>query len=341
MKPTNPCFLFVIGCFLGPFSGSVAAEGKPGRIEVALPAEVQLNQPFIAEVSLTPDDPNFAGTVTVSAGKNQKVKCEPDEFQLKPGQRQKVTVTVLSSNTGLGVVYFYANGWDPFDTTVIVGGVTTRLLISLNKPIESRTVENFYVALNDKEGKTVRLDASASLQFQASNLWLYSDQTKEWRPDISAALKIGEAISFPLKLKATSWTPGTGLIRVQLVTPQGLAVYDESVTVQIRPPWYVPLLVAIGGGLFLSLWQFLRRTLASRRKTSSRARWSALAKALLLGLGGGVLAYLLADWNVLGIRTDTTGLRGFFILGLLFSYVGADFILSVTTQTRKSSSRSS
>jgi hypothetical protein len=48
---------------------------------------------------------------------------------------------------------------------------------------------------------------------------------------------------------------------------------------------------------------------------------------LFSGALAGLLAYLLAQWNVLGIKVDTTEVQGFIILGFLFSYVGIDSIV--------------
>jgi len=45
------------------------------------------------------------------------------------------------------------------------------------------------------------------------------------------------------------------------------------------------------------------------------------------GSVAGALAYFLSNFDVLGIAVDTSSLRGFVILGFLFSYVGVDLIL--------------
>jgi hypothetical protein len=49
------------------------------------------------------------------------------------------------------------------------------------------------------------------------------------------------------------------------------------------------------------------------------------------GALAGAIAYLLANYEVLGFKADTTQLRGFLILGFLFAYVGIDTILKIVT----------
>jgi len=57
----------------------------------------------------------------------------------------------------------------------------------------------------------------------------------------------------------------------------------------------------------------------------------------LIGVFARLLGYLLGKWNVLGIKVDTTSLQGFVVLGILFSYVGIDLVLTALAQ-RKSDS---
>jgi len=56
----------------------------------------------------------------------------------------------------------------------------------------------------------------------------------------------------------------------------------------------------------------------------------------LTRLAGG-LAFVLSDLNLIGIKIDTSSLRGFVILGFLFSYVGIDLILKTVAPGEKRS----
>lgn len=314
-------------------SGCVFASAQTlGRINAGLPRDVQLNQPFQVAVSVTPTDPSFNQPVKIFAGRNPKVTCDPSEFTITPGQIQTVKTTVETSASGLAVVYFYADNWEPADIPVVVGGVGAKLTTDLRQTVESKTVNSFVVSIVDKNGNPVRLDANARLSFDGSKVLLYSDQEQLWRENVQAAIKIGETKSIPIKLKADSWAADTGVLRMQLQTVAGYSVIEESIAIQISPPWYVPLMCALAGGLGYSIWQLLRRFLSAKKKLTRRFLVNNAAKALLLGFGAGMLAYLLAEWNVFGIKTDPSGLRGYLILGLLFSYVGADWILKISTK---------
>jgi hypothetical protein len=206
----------------------------------------------------------------------------------------------------------------------------------VNQSIESRKDQFFTVALTGRDGKPLAAEARSTLQFEGTNVWLYSRQNNEWVSHLDVPLELNDTLSSSVIVRARSWTPTDGVLKVKL-TNQSFPAFSQEVGIHIKPPWFVPLMLAIAGGLCFTCWQLLRRILNTRRKPSVRTRLQAVAKALLLGVAGGGLAYLLADFNILGIRGDTTGLRGFFLLGLLFSYVGADFILSVATKGRKDS----
>ncbi len=156
------------------------------------------------------------------------------------------------------------------------------------------------------------------------------DGENDWRSNIDLPLGKEDDEAKPLQLKATSWYADTGIIKMSLTTPQGYKIAGASVTVSIVPPWWVLMMMGMLGGLMYSTIQLLRDVLQSRRKRAPAAWVRRVSLAILLGIVPGSLAYLLAAWNILGIKTDTTNLKGFFILGLLFAYVGMDVVLALT-----------
>ena len=76
------------------------------------------------------------------------------------------------------------------------------------------------------------------------------------------------------------------------------------------------------GGLLHTLYTFV---FDSERSYLRRGRL--VASRVATGVLAGLLAYLLAAWNVLGIQVDTTSLRAYAIMGFLFSYVGVDALV--------------
>src|SRR5436190_731089 len=95
-----------------------------GALRADYPTEVPAGQPFTFAVWLEPSDPNFNGTVKVFTEQSGKVKYDPQEFELKPGARQKVIATIVEARSGLARIFCYAEKpetWTPIDETIDAG----------------------------------------------------------------------------------------------------------------------------------------------------------------------------------------------------------------------------
>ena len=86
------------------------------------------------------------------------------------------------------------------------------------------------------------------------------------------------------------------------------------------------MIMAAVGGLLWSLYSVAKdfKTIATGPRRRIVAQF---ALTLFGGLFAGSFAYLLASWDVLGIRVDTSSLRGFVFFGFLVAYVGVDSLM--------------
>ena len=89
--------------------------------------------------------------------------------------------------------------------------------------------------------------------------------------------------------------------------------------------------MAILGGVLHGSYKLLKDS-PNRKGSVPRFLLNTGLPQVLTGAFAGMLAYLLVNWGILGIKVDTTTLQGFVILGFLFSYVGIDLILKTVTQ---------
>ena len=330
------CVACTLACFCDTFN-AMATDEPIGALASNIQMEVEKGEPLEFEVWLSPRSPDFNGIVKVFMERSAKVKYEPQEFELKAGERQKVIGKIVSSNSGLAVIYAYAEHWEPINLT-INSGFTGKLKTNISEPLQSRTVKGLALSLVDKDGKPVKLDAPLELYLRGTQILLWAENPDHWRDDVVMGVNMGTSNLMPINIKPTSWAADTGIVSVLLRTPQGAPVYDETVYVSILPPWYVPLFMAMLGGLGYSFGQFLRAQLARTRRQALRTLLAQAAISVLAGLTAGLLAYLLAAWNILGIKIDTTSLKGFVILGFLFSYVGVDLVLGATGARKPRSS---
>ena len=97
--------------------------------------------------------------------------------------------------------------------------------------------------------------------------------------------------------------------------------------------------MAMMGGMLYSFFQCIRLGKTHRRSGKGTFKQFFLRKIiprLITGCVSGLLAYLFASWGILGITVDTTTLKGFVILGIIFSYIGIDLILKTVAPEAKS-----
>ena len=298
-----------------------------GKLAINYPTKVVAGQPFVFFVWLQPRDANFSGKVKVFTENTAALQYEFEEFELEPNMRQKVTATIRTAESGLARLHCYAHGWDPIDQTIDTG-FSAKLKTNLGEAIESRTVKSLALSFVDRDGNPIKLDAPATLWLRGSKVKFLSLNPVGWTDVVAFQLGPGSS-KLAVDIKPTTFSADTGLITAVLNTPQG-ALYDDNIYVSIAPPWYAPLTMAILGGLLYSAAQFLRR-LASKRKPMLRSVLLSGILSLVAGALAGVVAYLLATWNVLGIRIDPNSLKGFVVLGFLFSYLGIDAVMRLVT----------
>jgi hypothetical protein len=330
MKFHLPFALVLAGC-IGLLSvNAVVADERIGELITALPVEVEKDKPFDFYVRLKPYASDFNEAVDVQLQQNPNVLYDQRSFLLKPGEAHKVIATVKKSNSGLAVIVVFAENWVPIDVSIYVGGAPLMLVAKVEQPVESYRRKPFLVGFTDDTGKPVKLEGDASLLLEGTNIRLCLNDSSDCGAKVVLPLKKEVYDSKAIQLKANSWSADSGMVTMTLTTPSGFYnVASGTFSVAIVPAWWILAIMGMLGGLTYSMIQFLRTSLQSRRK-HSRAVWiKNLSIAVFAGIAPGALAYPLAAWNVLGIKTDTTSLRGFFILGLLFAYAGMDGLLAL------------
>ena len=328
MRITFASALVLVVC-IALLSINAFAAGETGELVTDLPVEVERNKSFDFYVRLKPYANDFKGAVMVEMQQNPNVEYDQRFFMLEPGQAQKVTAKVVKSDSGLAVINVFAANWIAIDLAIHVGGVPLNVVAKLEQPLESYRRKSFLVEFTDDTGKPVRLESAARLLLEGTNLQVCSDDAKDCSAKVELPLK-KEVYESTAQLKANGWFADTGMITMTLSTPTGYNVSSGTLSVAIVPAWWILTIMGMLGGLTYSMIKFLRTSLQLRRKRSLAVWIKKTAMAVVVGIVPGALAYPLATWNILGIKTDTTSLRGFFILGLLFAYVGMDVVLALS-----------
>jgi len=301
-----------------------------GVMEADMTIKAQKDKPFAIDLWLVPKEKQFKGTVTVFMEQTAQMKYEPRVFQIRPGERKTVMATVLGTSCGLAPIQATADNWEDFDA-VVDTGFSAKLKTNVIEPIDSGITKTFSIALEDAEGNPVSLDNDVELTLQSSKIKLKTFEDQNWHEQIVLNMKRGTSATPPLNIQSDSLVADKALISAQLQV-EDFVVHNADFWIDVKARWYVPLLMAMLGGVAYGVWKMFKES--ADPKNSLRS-FSAIFGGLFAGAFAGALAYFLANWGVLGIKVDTTTLQGFVILGFLFSYVGVDTILKAVTTKEK------
>jgi hypothetical protein len=300
-----------------------------GFIDADLPFKVERDKQFDIDVWVTPRDKEFRDSVKVYMEQTYNMKYEPRVFYIKPGERKTVHVNIIKTYSGIAEVYASADGWEDLDATVDTG-FAAKLKTNIEGPIESNKVKSFSLSFTDNQGNPVPLDADVKLTLQSSNVKIHQQGKNDWVDNLELDLKSGSSTSPVLEIRSDNWSADTAMISAETKSGDNLVLHDDTISIEMLPRWYVPLLMAILGGALYSVYELSRSTRAKRRR-SVRSALANVFTRLSAGALAGTLAYLLVDWGILGIKVDKTTLQGFVILGFFFSYIGIDLILRTAT----------
>lgn len=299
-------------------------ETEPGYVQLDMPWTVDLNQPFKADVWLEACQKQVQGRVEIRMEQTSDADYEPRVFTLQPGAHQTVMITIKRSPGGLAeVIATPPRPWLPAHVSLSVGFAAT-LRPSMDDAIEAGSVQAVSLDFVDSHGSQVSLGAPVTVQVAAEKGLLRAGMDSPWLNRIALALKKGATSTPTFEMRGNAVAPDRGVLEVVATMNNGFILRDQKFSFTIVPQWWLQLVVGILGGLLHASSQ----TLANYSRASRRPRFVRLAAVkLLTGAVAGSIAYLLASWNVLGIRVDTTSLRAFALLGFLFSYLGVDAVV--------------
>lgn len=306
-------------------------DGKTaGWMEVDVPEKVKIGKPFDMDIWLRPSDPNFSGTVKVFMEQTDRVQYNPRVFDLKPGERKTIKAQVNASESGLTEIIASADGWSDLSIPLDAGFSVKLRANNLPDSIDGGSIQDFNLEFVDSHGENIRLDAPVKLTLQSSKLEIHAKGEKVWGNQIDMNISAGASSTPVLEVRPESWSKtDTGMIRSEVKIENDRVLYDQTFPlIKIKPRWWLPLLLAVCGGILFSLYQ-VSQELSSFKGTLTRSLITVVISRIAPGALAGALAYLLANYDVLGFKADTTELRGFLILGFLFSYVGIDTILKL------------
>jgi hypothetical protein len=308
-----------------------------GQLRIDVPENVDVGTPFNMDIWIDFDDPSYSGSVKVFMEQTDKVQYDPRVFESKPNERTTVKVTVVKAPSGLALIRASGSGLDDLVEPLDANFSVKLKPNNLDQTLVSGAVANINFDFVNGKGEPVALDARVKLSLQSANLSFRSKQTDPWTDTVEIDVPQNYTSSPAVQVKPRwLWSPSNALLGVSArianeSNSYTFVVHNENVKFNVVPRWWLPLVVAILGGIIFSLYQAAQDWIKS---SDSKARRIApiLITRILPGVIAGALAYFLVNMNILGIKIDTTALQGFLVLGFLFAYVGIDTILKLVTK---------
>jgi len=297
---------------------------KYGFVEVDLPLTVMINQPFKADVVVQPCTNAPRTPIEVRMEQTGDVQYEPRVFTVMPGNHQTVEIKILKAPGGLAeIIAVPARPWLPAYIS-INAGFEAALKAQMDETAEAGSVQAVSIHFVDSDGMPVAVGAPVAVAVSAEKAMLRANSAVSWSQELSFMVGKGGTSTPSFEVKFAASAPDRAVLSALVKINETLTIRDQKFSITLVPPWWLQMLVGILGGLLHATTKLM--TGFSHFKRGTRFVRVACLK-LFTGGFAGCLAYLLASWNILGIRVDTTSLRAFAVLGFLFSYLGVDAVM--------------
>jgi hypothetical protein len=330
------CLLVACGTALPPEPGRVNSAGTPPDDELGTgtqtidsytvacsgPYRATAGKAFTIVVYLKDDAPTEAEAVIM--GPRDRITFDPPSFTVH--KRVPMFVSATINEKGFGTAYVEAIGpgiGDFCDLTIDTGfpGKLKAAVSTLpyNHPLA------FSVQITDGNDKPLPVEAPLSMEIQSWDLLLDKNSIPRAGDTAGKTIRvpvaIGSVSSQPVELRSMNWKGGTVHLLATLKTNVGSVVAQDTLSLESEPVWWLPLALAVMGALLYVLYRVTQ-------EENFWTQWKTiLPRRLLAGAVAGIIAYLFADSDPLGLKLDTHVLRTYPLLGFLFSFLGIDVLL--------------
>jgi hypothetical protein len=288
------------------------------EVRIDAPWRVQPDIPFRMAVTyyVPADDTSAPPTTAVSADDTGDVTYDPSDFTLKANETKNVAVKVNKTSSGLAELMVTDDCCaDP--RLSVDAGFRGRLVWDAGTSLESQTSQRATLMVLDTSDHPLPLDAPITIEVRVSGALVRFNGDPTWHSRTRTILPRGSTASPTLDVMPQPLFSTDGAMQVQgFLNDETFVLLDSPLRFKILPPWWVRLGVTILGAIIYGFYQLAHKLPGSLPR--------AFMQTLLAGIFAGIFAWALADWNVLGIRTDPEHLTGYFVLGILTAVAGVE-----------------
>ncbi|HEX3577146.1 MAG TPA: hypothetical protein VHY33_01175 [Thermoanaerobaculia bacterium] len=304
-----------------PPSTAPPPEAEKPHIELDAPWTVQPNSQFDLAVAYVAGEEDEPAEVTMAT--TNGVAYSKRSMTLKPGETGHVTVTVSKTASGLAQLMLMTNLEENARLT-IDAGFSGNLEWRNPRPVNSYGTESITLSFLDNHHRLIPLDAPITLHVIApAHTSVRAGPSKTFSSFVDLNVPTGATETEPIDVQPTGFAASSEELHVTAkINPEDddpQVLFNEAIPFQVVPPIWMRIGVTLAGAILCGLWQYSRRA-------EHLFTWG-LVTSMFASLIAAVVAFALADLNVLGIRIDTTQLTGYFVIGVIASYVGLDQML--------------
>jgi hypothetical protein len=286
------------------------------------PTEVGLNQWFTIDCTVF-----NGGRASITADNNEFVEYRPSHFPIEPGQTQLVRVKIKHTRSGLVELALFPDRVYGYWYDVVDVGFGGHL-----KPVSVAALSydvptTMSIEVVDDIDKPIAVPGGMEIRVQAVGAQLSLGRKtsgegaapQEFEEAVTLPFTAGARASPQFQLKSTAWQGGTIRLLASLETTKEypLVVTQGNLSFQVNPVWWLPIVLAMSGSFLYWAYSFAKKPKVS----------SAILPEIIASMIGGLIAYLFAGFDLLGLKLDPNILKTYPILGFLFAYAGIEVLL--------------
>jgi len=254
-----------------------------------------------------------------------RITYKPQILYLRSGDHQNVEATASESTSGLVLVEAFSNDGHAGCDFLLDAGFTghlkaTPVSLPYNQP------RSLSIQIVDQDDKPLPALGAFTMQIQTEDAKLLTTEDAASSRNAPSVLPTrvpaGSTSTVPFLLKSTDPKGGPIHLLATLSIENGSVIAQNTFSFDADPAWWLNILLAIGGASLYGTYHLLR--VQERNDSLMRKILSTAAASVMTGL----IAYLFADFDLLGLKLDPRALRTYAVLGFLFAFAGVDLLLS-------------
>ncbi len=286
------------------------------RISLSVPWTAKVGDTFLLPVSLVPSSQTPVrvefDTDNIDYGVNSNITIEP-------GQTKSIVVKIKRARAdGLAWVHAFADRYPDAWAEINVGFVGHLRLNALSS-LPYGVPSTLTLSLVDKDGKLFASSSELDIKIESADVMIQGAKDNH---TLELPLPANATVSPQFQVIPQKVRGGDVHLNTTLLV-SGAVIDSQSITVQTDPVMWLPIVLAVSGGLIFGIYKIL-----DFQKLPHHRKGLAVTAIIVTSILAGVLGYLIADLDLLGIKLDPAVLRSYPLLGFLVAYIGIDPLMN-------------